>query len=79
MDVGDNMHLAVGQGELLTSPLQMAVAYSTLASAYVNGGEGTVVRPHLGVQIDNSSGGLVQALPPRRSATYISTTRTSAT
>jgi penicillin-binding protein 2 len=61
--VGDNMHLAVGQGELLTSPLQMAVAYSTLASAYVNGGEGTVVRPHLGVQIDNSSGALVQDLP----------------
>ena len=28
--VGDNMHLAVGQGDLLTSPLQMAVAYSTL-------------------------------------------------
>jgi penicillin-binding protein 2 len=61
--VGDNMHLAVGQGELLTSPLQMAVAYSTLASAYVNGGEGTVVRPHLGMQIDNSNGGLVQELP----------------
>ncbi|HXQ00232.1 MAG TPA: penicillin-binding transpeptidase domain-containing protein [Solirubrobacteraceae bacterium] len=61
--VGDNMHLAVGQGELLTSPLQMAVAYSTLASAYTNGGVGTVVRPHLGVQIDNSSGGLVQELP----------------
>jgi penicillin-binding protein 2 len=61
--VGDNMHLAVGQGELLTSPLQMAVAYSTLASAYTNGGEGTVVRPHLGMQIDNSNGGLVQELP----------------
>ncbi len=33
--VGDNMHLAVGQGELLTDPLQMAVAYSTLANAYI--------------------------------------------
>jgi penicillin-binding protein 2 len=64
--VGDNMHLAVGQGELLTSPLQMAVAYSTLASAFVNGGEGTVVRPHLGLEIDNSNGELVQTLlfPP---------------
>ena len=38
--VGDNMHLAVGQGDLLTDPLQMAVAYSTLANAYMNGGEG---------------------------------------
>src|SRR5262249_52274222 len=41
--VGDNMHLAVGQGDLLTSPLQMAVAYSTLANAYMHGGDGTVV------------------------------------
>ncbi len=66
--VGDNMHLAVGQGDLLTSPLQMAVAYSTLANAFMNGGEGTVVRPHLGKEIDDSHGRLVQALgfPPVR-------------
>jgi penicillin-binding protein 2 len=66
--VGDNMHLAVGQGDLLTSPLQMAVAYSTLANAFANGGEGTVVRPHLGKEIDDSKGRLVQALsfPPAR-------------
>jgi penicillin-binding protein 2 len=62
--VGDNMHLAVGQGDLVTSPLQMAVAYSTLANAYMNGGEGTVVTPHLGMEIDDSHGGLVQALSP---------------
>jgi penicillin-binding protein 2 len=64
--VGDNMHLAVGQGDLVTSPLQMAVAYSTLANAFINGGEGTVVTPHLGMAIDDSHGGLVQALnaPP---------------
>jgi penicillin-binding protein 2 len=60
--VGDNMHLAVGQGELLTDPLQMAVAYSTLANAYMHGGEGTVVTPHLGMEIDESSGGLLQSL-----------------
>jgi penicillin-binding protein 2 len=60
--VGDDMHLAVGQGDLITSPLQMAVAYSTLANAYANGGNGHVVRPHLGMEIDDSSGGLVQAL-----------------
>ncbi len=66
--VGDNMHLAVGQGDLLTDPLQMAVAYSTLANAYLNGGDGTVVRPHLGSQIDEADGGLVQTLnfPPAR-------------
>ncbi len=32
------MHLAVGQGDLLADPLQMAVAYSTLANAFKNGG-----------------------------------------
>jgi penicillin-binding protein 2 len=60
--VGYNMDLAVGQGELLTDPLQMAVAYSTLANAYRNGGNGTVVTPHLGKQIDEANGDLVQTL-----------------
>ncbi len=66
--VGDNMDLAVGQGDLLTDPLQMAVAYSTLANAYRDGGEGTVVTPHLGKQIDEANGDLLQTLdfPPAR-------------
>jgi penicillin-binding protein 2 len=66
--VGDNMHLAVGQGDLLTSPLQMAVAYSTLANAFAGGGEGMVVRPHLGREVDDAQGRIVQALsyPPLR-------------
>jgi penicillin-binding protein 2 len=66
--VGDNMDLAVGQGDLLTDPLQMAVAYSTLVNAYDGGGKGAVVTPHLGEEIDDSQGRLVQALsfPPRR-------------
>ncbi|HET9471695.1 MAG TPA: penicillin-binding transpeptidase domain-containing protein, partial [Usitatibacter sp.] len=67
--VGDNMHLAVGQGDLLTSPLQMAVAYSTLANAFASGdGVGAVVRPHVGAEIDGANGELVQALnfPPSR-------------
>jgi penicillin-binding protein 2 len=62
--VGDNMHLAVGQGDLVTDPLQMAVAYSTLANAYRNGGEGTVVTPHLGMAIESSNGGIVQTINP---------------
>ncbi|HWY19356.1 MAG TPA: penicillin-binding protein 2 [Solirubrobacteraceae bacterium] len=66
--VGDNMDLAVGQGDLLTSPLQMAVAYSTLANAFMHGGYGAVVRPHLGMAIDETDGSLVQSLnfPPVR-------------
>ena len=46
--VGHNMDLAVGQGDLQTDPLQMAVAYSTLANAFMNNGEGWVPTPHLG-------------------------------
>jgi len=66
--VGYNMDLAVGQGSLQTDPLQMAVAYSTLTNAYLHEGDGTVITPHLGMQIDESSGGLVQSLsfPARR-------------
>jgi penicillin-binding protein 2 len=60
--VGYNMDLAVGQGALLTDPLQMAVAYSTLANAYRGGGEGTVVTPHLGKQIDEANGSVLQTL-----------------
>jgi penicillin-binding protein 2 len=65
---GDDMDLAVGQGDLQTDPLQMAVAYSTLANAYRNNGDGTVVTPHLGMAIESPGGGIVQALsfPPKR-------------
>ena len=60
--VGDDMHLAVGQGDLLTDPLQMATAYSTLANAYMHGGQGVVVTPHIGKQIDEADDGLLQSL-----------------
>ncbi len=39
---GQTINLSIGQGRLLVTPLQLAVAYSAL----VNGGK--VVRPHLG-------------------------------
>ena len=51
------MQLATGQGYLLATPLQMAVAYS----AIVNGG--TVWKPQIGEQIDSPTGALVQRLP----------------
>jgi penicillin-binding protein 2 len=60
--VGYNMQLAVGQGDLLTDPLQMAVAYSALSNAFTHEGHGWVPHPHLGMQIDDTSGALVQAL-----------------
>jgi penicillin-binding protein 2 len=59
---GDNVNLSVGQGDLQATPLQMAVAYSTLA----NGGK--VVQPHLGKRVETGNGELIQELrfPPRK-------------
>lgn len=58
--VGDTYHLSIGQGDFLTTPLQMAVATSTIANG------GYVVRPHViqavegGKTIDLSSDDRVQ-------------------
>jgi penicillin-binding protein 2 len=54
--VGDNINLSVGQGDLQADPLQMAVAYATIA----NGGR--VVTPRLGLRIENPNGRVRQQL-----------------
>ena len=59
---GDNVQLAIGQGDLQTNPLQMAVAYATLANG------GTVVTPHVGMQIDDAAGRVLHEFGPGRSA-----------
>jgi penicillin-binding protein 2 len=65
--IGDNVNLAVGQGDLLATPLQMAVVYSTLANTFMNGnGHGIVPVPHLATEIDDTNGQLVQQIQPRR-------------
>jgi penicillin-binding protein 2 len=58
---GDSIHLAVGQGYVTATPLQMAVAYAAIANG------GYVVTPHLGLKLLNPSGTLARTLkPPRR-------------
>jgi penicillin-binding protein 2 len=47
---GDNENFAVGQGDLTATPLQMAVAYSTIINA------GRVPTPHLGAEVVDSRG-----------------------
>lgn len=62
-NVGDNANLAVGQGEVAISPLQMAVSYSGLVTG------GRIPRPHLGLEVQDSQGRLVQKIssdPARR-------------
>jgi penicillin-binding protein 2 len=60
--VGDNINLAIGQGDLSVTPLQLAVAYATVANG------GYVVRPHLGRRIEDADGRVLQEFetPSRR-------------
>jgi penicillin-binding protein 2 len=60
---GDNINMAVGQGNLLVSPLQLALAYSAIANG------GSMVTPTLGMDVTSQSGQVVRQLsgvtPPR--------------
>lgn len=73
--VGDNINLAVGQGDVQVSPLQLAVVYSALENG------GTIVRPHLGQSITAPDGTVLQKIdpPPTRHLTinpvYLDTIR----
>jgi penicillin-binding protein 2 len=50
---GDDVNLAIGQGDLLATPLQVAVAYSAIA----NGGDIWV--PHIGLKLTNPQGEVI--------------------
>jgi penicillin-binding protein 2 len=56
--VGDNENLAVGQGDLEATPLQLAVAYSALENG------GNVIRPHVGLEVDAPDGTVLQRIDP---------------
>jgi penicillin-binding protein 2 len=56
--IGDNVNLAVGQGDVQVTPLQLAVAYSAIANG------GTVVRPHIGLDVQQADGTVVQRIDP---------------
>lgn len=68
---GDNIQLATGQGDLQTNPLQMAVAYAAL------GNDGTIVRPHLGDDVESVTGRVLEEIrpTPRRHIDISPTTR----
>jgi penicillin-binding protein 2 len=53
---GNSILLAIGQGDLEVTPLQMAVAYAAIANG------GTVVQPHLGQKILSPEGKVVRKL-----------------
>jgi penicillin-binding protein 2 len=60
---GDNINLAVGQGDLLVTPLQLATAYETLANG------GTLFTPRLASQVLDLNQKVVRQIPPTSKAT----------
>jgi penicillin-binding protein 2 len=56
---GDAVNSSIGQGDVLTTPLQMASAYAAIANG------GTLWWPHLGREIRASDGSRVRAIEPR--------------
>jgi penicillin-binding protein 2 len=56
--IGDNVNLAIGQGDLQADPLQMAVAYAAIA----NGGD--LVSPHVGLRVEDPEGRAIQEIDP---------------
>jgi penicillin-binding protein 2 len=56
--IGDNINLAVGQGDVQVTPLQLAVVYSAIANG------GTVVRPHIGLDVEQADGTVQQKIDP---------------
>jgi penicillin-binding protein 2 len=59
---GDNVNLAVGQGDVMVTPLQLARAYAALANG------GTLVTPHVGGRVVDVHGKTVDRIkpPPQR-------------
>jgi penicillin-binding protein 2 len=55
---GDNENLAVGQGDVQVTPLQLAVAYSAIANG------GNVVTPHLGLDVQTADGFVLRSFNP---------------
>jgi penicillin-binding protein 2 len=55
---GDSLNLAIGQGDLLVTPLQMARFYAAIA----NGGK--LVTPHILMDVENPNGTLVPTTAP---------------
>jgi penicillin-binding protein 2 len=55
---GDTVNMAIGQGDTLASPLQMAALYAGIAN------DGTVMRPHVLEAVLDSSGAVVREVEP---------------
>ena len=61
---GDDINLAIGQGDLLLTPLQLAVGLSAIANYDPATGSGTVWVPHVGLQIRDPSDNVINNIVP---------------
>lgn len=57
--IGDTYHLAIGQGDLLVTPLQLVNAVATIANG------GTMYQPHFVDRITDDKGNLVKKIEPK--------------
>lgn len=57
---GDSINLAIGQGEMVVTPLQLANAYATFANG------GTVFEPRVAARVVDREGDEVRLIPPKR-------------
>ena len=71
--VGDNINLAVGQGDLQADPLQMAVVYAAI------GNGGTILRPRLAERVEDPTGEVLEEFEssPRRTLEIPEETRST--
>jgi penicillin-binding protein 2 len=56
---GDSVNMAIGQGDVQVTPLQLATAYAALANG------GSVLQPHVAMKITGSDGKLVKNIQPK--------------
>lgn len=56
---GDNVNMAIGQGETAVTPLQLALAYSTFANG------GTRYQPEIGARILTPAGKVISVVTPK--------------
>jgi penicillin-binding protein 2 len=56
--VGRWVNLAIGQGDLLATPLQLIRSYAAIANG------GTLVTPHVGMDVKDQNGNLIEKIAP---------------
>jgi penicillin-binding protein 2 len=57
--VGFTLNMAIGEGDVIVTPLQLALAYAALANG------GTLYQPQVVRAVETSDGAVVQEFPPR--------------